>query len=79
MKRGNYLERYTMKTKFNAINRFLRSLSFSFMLTKGGFAKVYLCTSLDTQKKYAVKIVPKKNLMKSRARQKVRGFFNGHP
>eukprot|EP00977_Amphora_coffeiformis_P004217 scaffold877_cov154-Amphora_coffeaeformis.AAC.9 len=42
------------------------------MLGKGGFAKVYLCTSLDTGKNYAVKIVPKANLVKARARQKVR-------
>ena len=42
------------------------------MLGKGGFAKVYLCTSLDTGKNYAVKIVPKANLVKTRARQKVR-------
>lgn len=43
------------------------------MLGKGGFAKVYLCTSMDTGKNYAVKIVPKTNLVKARARQKVRG------
>lgn len=42
------------------------------MLGKGGFAKVYLCTSMDTGKHYAVKIVPKTNLVKARARQKVR-------
>jgi hypothetical protein len=42
------------------------------MLGKGGFAKVYLCTALDTGKNYAVKIVPKANLVKTRARQKVR-------
>jgi serine/threonine protein kinase len=42
------------------------------MLGKGGFAKVYLCTALDTGKDYAVKIVPKANLVKTRARQKVR-------
>lgn len=42
------------------------------MLGKGGFAKVYLCTSMDTGKNYAVKIVPKTNLVKARARQKVR-------
>ena len=41
------------------------------MLGKGGFAKVYMCTALDTGKDYAVKIVPKANLIKARARQKV--------
>jgi hypothetical protein len=44
------------------------------MLGKGGFAKVYLCTALDTGKNYAVKIVPKANLVKTRARQKVRSL-----
>ena len=43
------------------------------LLGKGGFAKVYLCTALDTNKAYAIKIVPKANLVKARARQKVRG------
>ena len=42
------------------------------LLGRGGFAKVYLCTALDTNKNYAVKIVPKANLVKQRARQKVR-------
>jgi hypothetical protein len=41
------------------------------LLGKGGFAKVYMCTALDTNKQYAVKVVPKANLVKSRARQKV--------
>jgi hypothetical protein len=41
------------------------------LLGKGGFAKVYKVTSLDTNKEYAIKIVPKANLVKSRARQKV--------
>lgn len=42
------------------------------LLGKGGFAKVYQVTSLDTNKIYAAKIVPKANLVKNRARQKVR-------
>ena len=42
------------------------------LLGKGGFAKVYMCTALDTNKQYAVKVVPKANLVKTRARQKVR-------
>ena len=51
------------------LHRYLRGK----MLGKGGFAKVYLCTALDTQKAYAIKIVPKSNLVKARALQKVSG------
>lgn len=49
------------------LHRYLRGR----LLGRGGFAKVYLCTALDTGKNYAVKIVPKANLVKARARQKV--------
>jgi hypothetical protein len=52
------------------LHRYLRGR----LLGKGGFAKVYLCTALDTNKAYAIKIVPKANLTKARARQKVRHF-----
>lgn len=52
------------------LHRYLRGR----LLGKGGFAKVYLCTALDTNKAYAIKIVPKANLVKARARQKVRFF-----
>jgi len=45
------------------------------LLGKGGFAKVYLCTSLDNNRSYAVKIVPKANLVKARARQKVWNLY----
>jgi hypothetical protein len=55
----------------HTVHRYIRGK----MLGKGGFAKVYLCTSLDTNRAYAVKVVPKANLVKSRARQKVRQFF----
>lgn len=48
------------------------------LLGKGGFAKVYLCTSLDTNRSYAVKIVPKANLVKSRARQKLQAEIKIH-
>ena len=48
------------------------------LLGKGGFAKVYLCTALDTQKAYAIKIVPKSNLVKARALQKVRHKMPDH-
>ena len=54
-----------------SVHRYLRGR----MLGKGGFAKVYLCTALDTNKNYAVKIVPKANLVKARARQKVRKCY----
>jgi serine/threonine protein kinase len=49
------------------IHRYLRGR----LLGKGGFAKVFMCTALDTNKQYAVKVVPKANLVKTRARQKV--------
>lgn len=52
------------------LHRYLRGR----LLGKGGFAKVYLCTALDTNKAYAIKIVPKANLVKARARQKVRSL-----
>jgi hypothetical protein len=49
------------------VHRYLRGR----LLGKGGFAKVYLCTAMDTNKNYAVKVVAKSNLTKARARQKV--------
>jgi len=56
------------------LHRYLRGR----MLGKGGFAKVYLCTALDTNKAYAVKIVPKANLVKARARQKLQAEIKIH-
>jgi len=56
------------------VHRYLRGR----MLGKGGFAKVYLCTALDTSKTYAVKIVPKANLVKARARQKLQAEIKIH-
>jgi len=58
----------------HTVHRYMRGK----MLGKGGFAKVYLCTSLDTNRAYAVKVVPKANLVKSRARQKVCSIFHLH-
>jgi polo-like kinase 1 len=48
------------------------------LLGKGGFAKVYWCTSVDSGKNYAVKIVPKANLVKTRARQKLQAEIKIH-
>jgi len=56
------------------LHRYLRGK----MLGKGGFAKVYLCTALDTQKAYAIKIVPKANLVKARALQKLKAEIKIH-
>jgi len=56
------------------VHRYLRGR----LLGKGGFAKVYLCTALDTNKAYAIKIVPKSNLVKARARQKVSSAVEKH-
>jgi len=56
------------------LHRYLRGK----MLGKGGFAKVYLCKALDTQKAYAIKIVPKANLTKPRALQKLKAEIKIH-
>eukprot|EP00586_Coscinodiscus_wailesii_P001318 CAMPEP_0172489056 /NCGR_PEP_ID=MMETSP1066-20121228/18815_1 /TAXON_ID=671091 /ORGANISM="Coscinodiscus wailesii, Strain CCMP2513" /LENGTH=483 /DNA_ID=CAMNT_0013256651 /DNA_START=119 /DNA_END=1567 /DNA_ORIENTATION=+ len=49
------------------------------LLGKGSFATVYGCTSLDTQKSYAVKIVPKAKLMTTHgARRKLRSEIKIH-
>jgi len=40
-------------------------------LGKGGFAKVYIFTNLETNKTMAGKVMPKANLNRSRSRQKV--------
>jgi hypothetical protein len=53
------------------IQRYIRGK----LLGKGGFAKVYLCTVPENGRFFAVKIVPKANLVKPRARQKVRQWI----
>jgi len=40
-------------------------------LGKGGFARVYEMVNLETNKSYAGKVIPKANLVKARARQKL--------
>jgi len=57
-------------TKVNGdfhIKRYLRGK----FLGKGGFAKVYIFTNLETNKPLAGKVMPKANLNRSRARQKL--------
>lgn len=44
-------------------------------LGKGGFAKVYHFTNLETNKLMAGKVMPKANLNRSRSRQKVQNFL----
>ena len=41
------------------------------LLGKGGFAKCYEITNIETKKIQAAKIIPKATLNKTRARQKV--------
>jgi polo-like kinase 1 len=60
-------KRRKMNGEGYTIHKYLRGR----MIGKGGFAKVYVCTALDTNKQYAIKVVPKANLVKARARQKV--------
>jgi len=47
-------------------------------LGKGGFAKCYEITSLETKKLLAAKIVPKQSLTKSRAKQKLMSEIRIH-
>ena len=65
------LEIEELRRKPNGEGHTVHRYSRGKLLGKGGFAKVYMCTSMDTNRIYAVKIVPKANLVKSRARQKV--------
>jgi len=41
------------------------------LLGKGGFAKAYWCTCLQTQKQYALKVVLKETLTKPKAKAKL--------
>ena len=45
---------------------------------KGGFAKCYEVTNLETKRILAAKIIEKASLKKSRARQKVKNCFVRH-
>jgi len=56
------------------VHRYMRGR----LLGRGGFAKVYHCTALDTNKSYAIKIVPKSNLVKPRAKQKLQAEIKIH-
>jgi len=56
------------------VHRYIRGR----LLGRGGFAKVYHCTALDTNKHYAIKIVPKSNLVKPRAKQKLQAEIKIH-
>ncbi|KYQ90116.1 putative protein serine/threonine kinase [Tieghemostelium lacteum] len=47
-------------------------------LGKGGFAKCYLMTEIETNKVYAAKIIPKSSLVKSRARAKLKSEIKIH-
>ena len=49
----------------------IRKYSKGKLLGKGGFAKCYELTNLDTQKVLAAKVIEKSSLNKNRAKQKV--------
>ena len=48
------------------------------LLGKGGFAKCYEVTNLESKRILAAKIIEKASLKKSRARQKVKNCFMRH-
>lgn len=56
----------------------LRKYSKGKLLGKGGFARCYEFTSLDTRKVMAAKIVPKASLMKARQKQKLMNEIRIH-
>ncbi|CAM9360144.1 unnamed protein product [Chrysoparadoxa australica] len=56
------------------VRRFLKGR----FLGKGGFAKCYKATCLEDKAIYAMKLVPKSNLTKSRARQKLQSEIKIH-
>jgi len=56
----------------------LRKYSKGRLLGKGGFARCYEFTSLDTRKVTAAKIVPKANLQKTRQKQKLMNEIRIH-
>merc|ERR1711937_467875 len=47
-------------------------------LGKGGFARVYEFTCIETKKVYAAKVVPKSSLVKTRAKQKLMSEIRIH-
>ena len=47
-------------------------------LGKGGFAKVYAFTSLDSGREYACKVIPKSSLVKESSRKKLMNEINIH-
>ena len=54
----------------------IRKYSKGRMLGKGGFAKCYEFTNLETKKVWAAKLITKSSLTKSRAKQKVPSDYN---
>jgi serine/threonine protein kinase len=57
-----------------SVNRYMKGA----LLGKGGFAQVFVSTSLPSKEKYALKIVAKSTLTKPRARQKLQTEINIH-
>jgi polo-like kinase 1 len=72
---GAYIEERITKINGDAA---IRRYSKGRFLGKGGFARVYEITNIDTRKNYAAKIVAKSSLTKARAKQKLMSEIKIH-
>uniref|UniRef100_A0A7S2PIT0 Serine/threonine-protein kinase PLK n=1 Tax=Leptocylindrus danicus TaxID=163516 RepID=A0A7S2PIT0_9STRA len=74
IRKSKEVDETTGMPKYTSVHRYLKGK----MLGKGGFAKVYWAQVTETKKPYAIKIVPKANIVKARARQKLQAEIRIH-